>query len=141
MSDEQGEPAAYLAAALKEAELTALDASTANGRGWTFHRDPIDNALITGDLDGPFSNVVSFDEGAPSEAQAEHIAAWDPAAVLRHVAAGRTIVELHAPAEYWGPTLDGWLGCTSCGVPAEYPVQWPCATILAEAGRWGWQQS
>jgi hypothetical protein len=78
----------------------------------------------------------------PCECEMERDKLWESKpdqGVLRSVAATRTIVELHAPAEYWGPTLDGWYGCTSCGVPAEYPVQWPCATILAEAGRWGWE--
>jgi hypothetical protein len=109
------DPAAFLASRLVEAERTALDASTANGREWTFYRGPIDNALITGDLDGPFSCVVAFDEGAPSEPQAAHIADNDPAHVLRLIAAHRGILaklaeeEKAAPEPVWGDLVVGTL--------------------------------
>lgn len=88
------DPAAFLAAALAEAEATALDASTQQGPEWTFHPNNIDRALITGSgyAGYAFGDVVSYDEGAPSEHQADHIAANDPAHVLRLIAAHRKIL-------------------------------------------------
>lgn len=97
------DPAEFLKAVLGTVEATATAASTTNGSEWTFVRGPIDNALITGDLDGPFGCVVAFDEGAPSEPQAAHIAANDPAHVLRMVAAHRAILDLYIAAQRWTP--------------------------------------
>lgn len=131
------DPAAYLAAVLDTAERTALDASITNGREWTFYRGPIDNALITGNLDGPFSCVVAFDEGAPSEPQAAHIAANDPAHVLRLVAAHRKLLAMHVPG---GDKGDDCLGCCEGMNRYEELIYdwWPCPTIKLLAEAYGW---
>lgn len=116
-----------------ELQATALDASTSNGREWTSHYQPIDNALITGDLDGPFSNVVAFDEGAPNEWQAAHIALNDPASVLRRVAAERKLAALHVPVPC--PDHDDLLRLPVCKY-CEW--EWPCQHIELLAEGHGW---
>lgn len=114
------DPAEFLAAALAEAEATALDASTQQGPDWTFHSDNIDRALITGSgyAGYAFGDVVAYDEGAPSELQAGHIAANGPAHVLRMVAAHRVLL-------------------------AEHMALWdrPCRMIKLLAEAYGWEQS
>ena len=47
--------------------------------------------------DGGDAGIVVFDEGAPSDAQAEHIARHDPARVLRDTMTMRAILVLNEP--------------------------------------------
>ncbi len=71
------------------------------------------------------------------DADAAHIARYDPARVLAEVAAKRRIVELHSNAgggmghdppggDYYG---DFPSACLTCGTPDEYAVSWPCTTL------------
>ncbi|MEU4296400.1 DUF6221 family protein [Kitasatospora aureofaciens] len=61
----------------------------------------------------------------------EHIAQWDPAAVLRRIAADRQILDQHQPV--WADA------CTTCGTAEEYPVPWPCQTVRLLAEGYGWE--
>ena len=78
---------------------------------------------------------------ADRKADARHIARFDPARVLREVAAKRAIVAAHQPMEalYGGWRIDKtWqergLVCTTCGFDdSESGVAWPCLTIRSLA--------
>ncbi len=48
-----------------------------------------------GRIEDDAADVVTYDESAPSEAQAAHISRHDPARVLRWVKAARQILERH----------------------------------------------
>ncbi|MEV5944224.1 DUF6221 family protein [Streptomyces sp. NPDC051994] len=71
-----------------------------------------------------------------------HIARNGPAAVLRHIAADRKLLDLH--------TDDGWHDCTMCGKASEetnwlghafhVPMPYPCATVRLLAESWGWTE-
>jgi hypothetical protein len=146
-------PAEYLAAALDTAEATALDASTQQGPDWTFHPDNIDRALITGSgyAGYTFGDVVSYDEGAPSEHQAEHIAANDPSHVLRVIAAHRKLAELHSPMDAVAAKArvlpPGISLCNVCVADTEPcydgppPLSWPCDTVKVLAEAYGWAET
>jgi hypothetical protein len=85
-------------------------------------------------------DVVVYDEGAPDEDQAEHIARWDPKRVLLECEARRERLELHKPVAIEFCDLERQhpsehetrLACSACGMPAEYPVWWPCDTIRTD---------
>lgn len=65
---------------------------------------------------------------------AEHIAAWDPARVLREIDAKRQLVKLHGRAtlragggaQYYATTTV----CRSCEANLQFPEEsWPCTTL------------
>jgi Family of unknown function (DUF6221) len=86
--------AAFLRARLDEDEAIALAACGHDGRQaiWVLRGHESDTGMIR---EGNGGAVVVYDEGSPDEAEAAHIARHDPARVLREVAAGRAILELH----------------------------------------------
>jgi hypothetical protein len=67
-------------------------------------------------MDPDLNTMIAYDEGRPTEAQAEHIARHDPARVLAECAAKRRIVEMHEAA-----------------VNHDEMCGWPCETLLALA--------
>jgi len=81
--------------------------------------------------------TVVYDEGAPLEEEAAHIALNDPATVLRRCTADRKILDEHKP--YGGNYLDRY-ACTGCG---EYRDDWvidhtnDCPTLQALAEGYG----
>ncbi len=77
---------AFLLARLDEDEAVARLAAREGGT-WK-QDDPTRRPGAISSLDGP----VVYDEGAPDENQAPHIARHDPARVLREVAAKRAII-------------------------------------------------
>ena len=91
MSD-QPALAEFLEARLAEDWEAATASITTVGDTWEASGSVVE---IEGDTKGRsvFEWTVCFDEGAPSEAQADHIARHDPARVLREVAAKRRIME------------------------------------------------
>lgn len=66
------------------------------------------------------NGVVVYDEGFPTKPQAEHIARWDPARVLREVEAKRLILSEHA-------------GVDVCDAHDANLETVPCPTLLALA--------
>lgn len=120
---------ARLEQALTDAEATAQAASDC-GEAWTFNDYGGEPHLITGShSDGHGNNVIVYDEGAPDDAQAAHIAAWDPARVLGLVAGARKLLELHQPTRWGRCHMCAW----SDGHHSSAHERWPCPTILAVA--------
>ncbi|MEU0589960.1 DUF6221 family protein [Streptomyces ardesiacus] len=58
-------------------------------------------------------------------ADAEHIAAWDPARVLREIDAKRQVIALHRELEDPQEMQDY---CATCEVTGKYP-EYPCKTL------------
>jgi hypothetical protein len=91
---------AFLRARLDDDERVACAAT--EGDGWQTQRPlsgrwtPGDGVPGSGSVEDETGDIVVYDEGSPSEAQAAHIARHDPARVLREVEAKRRIVDLHA---------------------------------------------
>jgi hypothetical protein len=88
--------------------------------------------------DGKHYAPIVYDEGYPSEDEAEHIARHDPARVLAEVAAKRRILALHSEPHLC-PDVDGILGG---GMYSAYVTPDECPTVrvlaLPYAGREGW---
>ncbi|HEX5994449.1 MAG TPA: DUF6221 family protein [Jiangellales bacterium] len=86
-------------AALDDTERLALAAGE-RSRNWR----AIGTVAVDHDGESPFPIV--YDEGYPTEDEAEHIARHDPAAVLRWVAAMREIVALYEFVTGHGSAVD-----------------------------------
>lgn len=90
--------AAFVSARLADDEAAAKAACGGDARRatWRPQDHPSDTAMVWDAHDG----VVVYNEGAPDDAEAAHIALHDPARVLREVEAKRAILALH------GVTID-----------------------------------
>lgn len=118
---------AALRAALDERETTAQAAKRGSNGMWRPDDSPYPE---WGRIVDDASEVVTYDEGAPSEAQARHIAAHDPAFALADIAAKRKILDLHQQRE------PGW--CETCDVPGDAKGnEHGCPTVLALAEAYG----
>jgi len=83
----------------------------------------------------PTMSHAPWDEARNAWNNAEHIAANDPASVLRRCAADRKLLELHAQDSLPnGIDLDE---CRTCGGVNE---PWPCPTLLTLAEGYGWTE-
>jgi hypothetical protein len=83
---------AFIRARLAEDERMALAACERGSAGRWRQEDPNrEPGRIYDDL----NDIVTYDEGSPSEAQARHIAGHDPARALRGVEAKRRILAQH----------------------------------------------
>jgi len=83
----------------------------------------------------PTMSHAPWDEARNAWNNAEHIAANDPASVLRRCAADRKLLELHAQDSLPnGIDLDE---CRTCGGANE---PWPCPTLLTLAEGYGWTE-
>lgn len=113
-----------LKAAIDEDERIALAARGGGEGRWTRH-----NGHGTRNLRDEQLNVVVYDEGSPSDEEFDHIARHDPQRTLAMVAAHREILDLHRRSDEvpWDSI------CDRCGTAIEYPVGWPCDTVLALA--------
>lgn len=126
-----GGPVAFLNATLDEAEKTAL-AAKGDGDG-VWERDGIpflDDSRIE---DRSRGRVIVYDEGAPTQEEADHIVRHDPAAVLRRITADRKQLARHRD--------DGNGKCVECGQGyelADWGPDAPCDTIRDLAEGWGW---
>lgn len=89
----------FIRARLDDDERIARAAGTDQ---WEYREHPADRALVVNAAD---DEVVVFDEGWPSEDQAQHIARHDPARVLREVALRRSTLDIHKECG------DGGHGC------------------------------
>jgi len=112
--------AAFITARLDEDEAMAKLAAREGGT-WT-QDDP---ERRPGAISSAGGQVV-YDEGAPDEYQAAHIARHDPARVLREVAAKRAMVADHGPSEV-APDA-----CRRC----KGGMAFPCRTIRHLAAAW-----
>lgn len=96
-----------------------------------------DSWLITDDGD-----VVVYDEGSPTEAQADHIAANDPSDAILSAEHALGLLVRHQPAVLRPDTCGGkWYEsrtvCSTCSPPlSSLEDMWPCPEILALATRW-----
>lgn len=101
---------------IDEAQRIAEAARGQDGGRW-HHDTSYPNGYV---YDGGVQPVV-YDEGTPSTEEAEHIAAWDPATVLRRCEADRRILNRHRlnPGAIWYEAAM----CAGCGTEDEmaYP--------------------
>lgn len=81
----------------------AARAMAAGGDGWRRQDHPSDTVAVYDSKGEP----VVYDEGWPSEAQAEHIAEWDPARVLREIDAKRKVLAEYEQADRYSRTTWG----------------------------------
>jgi hypothetical protein len=88
-------------------------AACEGAEGWWHHLGDKHGGSVAGDHEGYH---VAFDEGYPTLEQATHIAAWDPARVLREIDAKRAIVDDLAEFIRWGARkgLDYQDGVDAC---------------------------
>lgn len=72
-----------------------------------------------------------------SRADALHIHRQSPSSVLRRCAADKRQVERHARKTAWIDDDRNAPVCACCGTHYEYPVRWPCPTLLDLAEGYG----
>ena len=83
----------------------------------------------------PDGEMTLYDEGGHTPEQAAHIVFWDPATVLRMVAATRKLLELHKEEMLHGRPQGV---CESCDPEGTTHFKgWPCPSLKIEAERWG----
>jgi hypothetical protein len=124
----------WLRARLDEDEQVARAAATDGHEQWRLRNHEADYWMIT-DATG---EVVVYDEGTPTDSEAEHITRHDPARVLAEVEAKRELIDEHAEYE-WAETIEsepvGQGLCRKCadwdnvdydGPPHE---PYPCDTL------------
>jgi len=97
----------FLLARIAEDEAAARKAG---GKRWQRFQTGGVELIDAEQIGSAFADTVCFDEGSPSEAQAEHIVRHDPARVLAECEAKQRIVETH---DCWADVC-GW----PCGVLA-----------------------
>jgi hypothetical protein len=167
------DPVEFLTKALAEAQARAQAAAEVGRETRPVWRvatrvgDHYNIPIVTAE-DGEFprSAVAEGDPYGGDGDRLEHIAAFDPATVLRMVAGAEKVMELHLPyLRYVGMDKSRWvlihgaeavemarqsdqiwktdgLECEACGDfegGGEHPrLPWPCPTIKALAEMWGW---
>lgn len=157
------DPMVFLERTLSVVEERAKAAAESDGEVWDYNDDPSSSHRIVG---ASSRHVIVYDEGVPDDLQAEHIAAFDPASVLRMVTSTRELLKIHLPyLRYVGMDKSRWvlvhgaeavdmarrvdeiwktdgLECEACGDfegLGEHPrLPWPCPSVKAVAGMWGW---
>jgi hypothetical protein len=92
----------FLNARLTEDETAA---KAAGGQAWHQYDARHEHGRIQ-DEDG---EVVTYDEGAPTEGQAAFIARHDPARVLREVAAKRALLAAASDLPEWKQATESWI--------------------------------
>lgn len=88
----------------------------------------------------PTMSHTPWDEARNVWNNASHIAANDPESVLRRCAADRKLLELHAPTQGFNVYGGSCTACSACGAAEEYPVWYPCPSVLALAEGYGWTE-
>lgn len=162
MSDGE-DPVAWLRAQVEARKALAREASEhADGHWWRRmtdaghfddHRlEPVGH-LWAGepvlDADGDVTGggeIVVYDEGRPSDAQFDHIAANDPRDVIARCEAELAILDQHQPVSVAEGefVVKRWQECQECGpnndlsgvyaVPGEGESFWPCQTLRILVG-------
>ncbi|MFC9497679.1 DUF6221 family protein [Streptomyces sp. NPDC056982] len=99
---------AWTTAAITRREQLAFDALSHGRAGrWIANGATVEIAPeLVGPKDDAFEQTVAFNEGAPTEEQAEHIAANDPESVLRRCTADRKLLALHGGVAHHCPVFD-----------------------------------
>jgi hypothetical protein len=119
------DPLAYIEAAHKHAEQTAQAAGGDGTPVWSTGR----HHAVRDEND----DAVAYDEGRPTPAQAAHIAANDPASVLRRIGGERKLLARHSD--------NGYGNCSECSQGYEC-TDWgpraPCDTVRDLAEGYGW---
>lgn len=80
------------------------------------------------------ASITDAEQGAKERADADHIARWNPAAVLADIAAKRALLEMHVREKYRSANQPDY--CRECAQYDKYEdptTGWPCATLLALA--------
>jgi Family of unknown function (DUF6221) len=95
-----------------------LDEEEAAAKGWIFR-----------------GTVVMLTEGEPVQADAEYLATFSGARVLREVQAKRVILGEHQP-EPWGRPHPELLRCNQGHDDTGYWTPWPCAEVRAITAVW-----
>lgn len=128
----------FLKACLDEDERIARAAARQRGGGtWKAERDAREILEIVGEQPHPGAYIPVILQPDDDETTV-HIAAHDPARVLREIEAKRRIVEQHRPVGYGGVCL------SLCHTRAPgQPQTWPCLTLrllaLPYTGREGYR--
>lgn len=132
--------AAWLSACYDEAWALADTARHGTSGEWGRRQD--DQGWPTGHLRDDTDAVVVYDEGSPTDAEFDHIAACDPAHRLADIALKRAILALHHPV--WNDYVDGdgmergSYECAECE-PTGTPDNWPCKTVRQLAAEFAGQ--
>lgn len=107
---------AFLLARIAEDEAVAREAAADRAPTWrqatdpgVVHDDPAGGVVV--DMDEAFPEIVVYDEGRPSIAEAAHIALHDPARVLAECEAKRRIVETYHDHLENGQSSTGFHDC------------------------------
>jgi hypothetical protein len=150
------DPLAWLHATLDAAEAAAHEAAALCGchpeaPAWSFGDESTDGRILV--VDDPHPSMRRklnrrWNGSYDGLFAAEHIAAHDPAATLRRIAADRKQLDLHAAvrgrfSQHGCPALcDGTHEeppvCRSCRSYADDPIEAPCPTVEILAEGWGW---
>jgi hypothetical protein len=113
------------------------EAARGQGEGRWHH----ETGYHSGRVEDERGETVVYDEGAPLEEEAAHIAFHDPAAVLRRCAVDRKILTEHQPQPD-GSDFPDSMQCSTCskdgGDGYQYLVPAPCPTLRALAEAYGW---
>jgi Family of unknown function (DUF6221) len=112
----------FLRARLDEDEARSAAAAGSGTAEWRRALHPDTDTCAVEDAT---SVAVVYNEGSPSDAEADHIAANDPARVLRQVKAGRAILNLHRQ-------LNESVWCATCdpgGENGDGAAWYPCLTL------------
>lgn len=143
---------ARLTAAVDETERVARAACHETNGEWN-QPDP---ERHPGGVDDATGDIVVYDEGSPTQAQAAHIARHDPASVLRGCAADRKTLAIHKPIKTFAGLEELWpkhagtpgfpikVICERCANhdresgwdDHDEDVQYPCPTLQAAAERY-----
>jgi hypothetical protein len=111
------EAVAWLRRQIEADKATALDACDRDGRQgiWLLRDHPSDSVMVR---EGNGGSPVVYDEGAPSDAEAAHIARHDPRDKIADCEAKLVILDLHRSAHL---TFSGSasFGCVVCHVGAN----------------------
>jgi len=115
---------------------TAVANAASHGGTGEWSRPDPDHSY--GRIEDENGHLVVYDEGSPTESEAEHIALHDPADALRRYAGELEVLERHAP----GPDDTGWY-CRWCyaGISQETGADeflpYPCDEVRSLASRLG----
>lgn len=108
---------------LDEREQLAAVASGLAGPAWKVLRDGV---CQVGNL---YSGWIIREGSYTTRAEAAHIAASDPATILREVAGWRALLNLHESSPF---VIGGWPFCYECSdSTTDSWRSWPCPTVEA----------
>lgn len=90
----------------KLAELRGTAEAAKHGGEGRWHQPSPDS--YHGRIEDERGEVVTYDEGAPTESEAEHIATWNPAFALCWIEWAEDVAKRHAPIPYYDQNGQGW---------------------------------